>query len=251
MTAQAVTLTDETPRKARRFGFGHGLATSILLHLALLILYVAAIQFSPDEENETLVFELDGQIADSQEDEKLQQDTIGAAPQDAVAAAAAPARTSTEAEQATTERPAETAAKDAVPVAQTATQAPRPAVAASPGLADVAGETERQQARAIRRETDPEVEAIRRYVQKLSKKIQSRLVYPSEARDAGLQGSATVAFVISASGQLRSETLRIVVGSGKPLLDAGALKTVRAASPFAPPPREMTVAVDVDFSRKR
>jgi protein TonB len=44
--------------------------------------------------------------------------------------------------------------------------------------------------------------------------------------------------------------LKIVESSGQPKLDASALKTIRASAPFAPPPKEMTVAIAVAFGRK-
>ena len=48
-------------------------------------------------------------------------------------------------------------------------------------------------------------------------------------------------------GQICPETLKIAVSSGKPKLDAGALKTITASAPFDPPPREMTVSIVVEF----
>jgi protein TonB len=60
-----------------------------------------------------------------------------------------------------------------------------------------------------------------------------------------------VSFTILASGQIRPETLKIVTSSGQPRLDGGALKTIRASVPFDPPPKEITIAIAVDFGRKR
>jgi periplasmic protein TonB len=88
-------------------------------------------------------------------------------------------------------------------------------------------------------------------VKLLSKKVQANLVYPDEARQAGLHGTATVSFAILRTGQIRPETLKVVVSSGQPKLDESALKTIRASIPFDPAPKEMTVAVAVDFGRKR
>jgi protein TonB len=81
--------------------------------------------------------------------------------------------------------------------------------------------------------------------------VQAHLVYPDDGRRAGLQGTATVSFAVLRNGQIRPETLKIVTSSGQPRLDASALKTIRASIPFDPAPKEMTVAIAVDFGRKR
>lgn len=59
-------------------------------------------------------------------------------------------------------------------------------------------------------------------------------------RPAGirLEGTATVAFSLSRSSQLRDVSL--VARSGNPLLDRLALRTVRNATPFPPPPEALT-----------
>jgi hypothetical protein len=43
---------------------------------------------------------------------------------------------------------------------------------------------------------------------------------------------------------------QIVDSSGQPKLDAAALKTIRDSAPFAPPPKELTISIAVDFARK-
>ncbi len=88
---------------------------------------------------------------------------------------------------------------------------------------------------------------MRAYGRLVSKKIQANLIYPDDARGARLQGVPVVSFTVLANGQIRSETLRIVTSSGKPKLDAAALKTITASVPFDPPPREMTIAIDVFY----
>jgi protein TonB len=44
--------------------------------------------------------------------------------------------------------------------------------------------------------------------------------------------------------------LKIVASSGRPQLDASALKTIRSGVPFDPPPEEINVVITVDFGRK-
>jgi TonB family protein len=54
----------------------------------------------------------------------------------------------------------------------------------------------------------------------------------------------TVSFVIQSNGGVRPDTLKVVKSSGQPVLDDGALNTIRAGAPF-PPPREMEVTIGV------
>jgi protein TonB len=79
--------------------------------------------------------------------------------------------------------------------------------------------------------------------------VQANLVYPDEGRRTGLQGTATVSFTILADGRLRTDSLKIVAAAAS-TLDASALQTIRASAPFDPPPREITVKIDVAFGRK-
>jgi periplasmic protein TonB len=60
-----------------------------------------------------------------------------------------------------------------------------------------------------------------------------------------------VAFTILKDGNIRPETLKIVESTGQPKLDANAMQTIRASAPFDPPPEPLTIAVIVDFERKR
>jgi TonB family protein len=68
--------------------------------------------------------------------------------------------------------------------------------------------------------------------------------YPPEARRRGIQGTATVSFVIDASGRLVSVSL--VASSGAAILDSEAVALVRRAVPYPPMPpgtneRQITV----------
>src|SRR5262249_52858368 len=102
---------------------------------------------------------------------------------------------------------------------------------------------------------EAERERIADYVKLLSKKVKTKLVYPKEGRranerrKAGLLATATVAFTILSDGQIRPESLRIVISSGQAVLDTSALAAIRASVPFDPPPKVMTVAIPVDFEK--
>jgi protein TonB len=244
MTHQIAATSEPTRRSGRRFTLLHGLSISLALHGAFCLPLV--LNLSPrEEEPSALVFEMDGALSDSQSDEATEQDVKGADPTPAPAAQAATDETETKPE--TDVRPDGEIAQNARRAAAAASEQKQ----ASAGLENAAGGEEQRKAQTIDKTKGADDDLVMAYVKKLSKRIRSRLVYPSEARAAGLQGSATVAFTIAASGQIVASTVRVLVGSGQPALDASALKTVRMASPFAPPPREMSVAVAVVFSRRR
>jgi len=147
------------------------------------------------------------------------------------------------------ERPAPTELVKAAPVAPAALPKDTPSERATVGA------DRSQVAQTITPEQELERERIADYVKLLSKRIKTKLVYPkdgrraNERRRAGLLATATVAFTILADGQIRHESLRIVVSSGQPVLDASALAAIRAGVPFDPPPRVMTVAIPVDFEK--
>lgn len=84
------------------------------------------------------------------------------------------------------------------------------------------------------------------YAKALAKKVRGNLVYPDEGR----RSTAIVSFTIMADGKIRDDTLKIVESSGQAKLDASALKTIRASVPFDPPPKEITIAITIDFARK-
>lgn len=69
----------------------------------------------------------------------------------------------------------------------------------------------------------------------------SSLVYPQEAKDAGIQGRVTVQFVVDADGSVSSVE---VIRSLNPVLDAEAVRVV-SSSPKWTPGKENGEAVDV------
>jgi protein TonB len=243
MTRPFTAESEPGRRGGRRFTLIHGLSASLALHGALGLPLV--VNLWPNEEDaSSLVFEMDGALSDAQSDESTEQDVQGAAPSDSPAAQAAADETEPKPET------------DVQPDGEIAQNARREVAAAtdpkqaSAGRENATG-AEQRKAQTIDRTKRAEDDLVIAYVKQLSKRIQSRLVYPREARAAGLEGAATVSFTIAASGQMVASTARVLVSSGKPTLDASALATVRAASPFAAPPREMSVAVAVVFSRRR
>jgi protein TonB len=242
----------EKPGGRPRFTINHGFAASLALHAGVALPFVLYALAPPPEKEPTLLVELQGAVSDTQSEEKTLQETRGEAKPD----------------QTETPKPVEAPPEPPAPPDEQRTNAddesgpatPAPKAAASPPAADlrsgsagsnnISGVEERQKAQTIKRDRDEDVDRLRDYIKQLTKKVQAKLVYPDEGRQAGLQGAATVSFAILRDGRIRPETLKIIASSGQAKLDASALKTIRASTPFEPPPREMTVAIAVAFGRK-
>lgn len=93
-----------------------------------------------------------------------------------------------------------------------------------------------------------EANLLRRYLAELKKAVKNRLVYPPEAKQAGQTGAPEVTFAIAADGQLQAGSLVVARSSGFPLLDEAALRAVRAAAPFPPPPYPMAPKLEIPFA---
>jgi protein TonB len=111
---------------------------------------------------------------------------------------------------------------------------------------NVVGANENQVAHTVRTQEEEDDE-LSEYVRVLSKKVRANLVYPQNGRSA----SAVVAFTILTDGTIRPGSLKIAETSGQPRLDESALQTIRASAPFPRPSKELSVAIIVDFERKR
>ncbi len=79
----------------------------------------------------------------------------------------------------------------------------------------------------------------------LREAIQREISYPAVARRMGWEGRVVVAFVILPDGDVRD--VRVVRGSGFPVLDRSAVNAVRSASPFPHPPAEAEVLAPVVY----
>lgn len=65
--------------------------------------------------------------------------------------------------------------------------------------------------------------------------------YPAAAKERGDQGDAEVAFSVDRRGGVHR--MRLVRGTGSPLLDRDALAWVARAAPLPPPPPEVAGAL--------
>lgn len=75
--------------------------------------------------------------------------------------------------------------------------------------------------------------------------IQHAIAYPQAARRNGWEGKVVVAFRLLSDGSVRD--VRIVQGSGHPVLDRGAIDAVRNASPFPRSPVDAEVITPVVY----
>ncbi len=75
------------------------------------------------------------------------------------------------------------------------------------------------------------------YLLKLLSLIERAKVYPLSARMAGYQGRVGLSFVVEPDG--RVEEIKVILSSGYKILDRAAVETVKRASPFPPPPKEL------------
>ena len=75
------------------------------------------------------------------------------------------------------------------------------------------------------------------YYEEMKRSIDLNWVYPQTALRLRLQGKVFVEFTIYKDGQL--ESVRVVRSSGTPILDAEAVRAIRASAPYKPVPAWM------------
>lgn len=75
------------------------------------------------------------------------------------------------------------------------------------------------------------------YLERLKRRVSNVWRYPQEAGELGLGGEVELIFTVNKAGSLTS--LRLVHGSGFPVLDKEALRAIQAAAPFDPFPPEL------------
>jgi protein TonB len=243
-------------KRTSRFTILHGLAISLALHGALCAPFVVhSLDSPPDDDPPPLVIELQGAVADSQTEQKELQQIKGEAKQEEAetpkaAEAPPPPPIDEPPPKDIVDHETELAVPPPQPAPQPTTSAETHAKSGSAGARNVTGTEVQQTAQIIK--TDPqEIERLREYVKRMTKKVQANLAYPDGAQESDMHGTAMVAFIIQANGQIRADSLKIVESSGQPRLDASALKTIRASAPFDPPPRELPIAIGVTYGRKR
>lgn len=255
------TVRPTAPAEGMAWTLQKGMLASLYLH-ALFVLPFLLMRLWPVETpvvQDKLVVELFGmvtnqQMAESQAGEPIMQSP--AVPQEApappprrraearpVAAVQSPVKERTlppAPEAPTPPRPepsADEVARSEEP-AETAPSAPP-----SPEVATPVGTGPQQQARQT---IQHDLQAQRRYMTALAKAIKAGLTYPAQAR--GATGMVVIAFRLHADGSVEPGSLLVRKSSGHAILDEQALLAVRSAMPFEPPPKPMSIALDIPFS---
>lgn len=240
-----------------QFSIYHGIAGSLAIHTFALLVLWGAVGHAPGDIDDTLVVEFNGVDSDVQAEEKHKRQNSGAGG----AVEAQNARQEKKEEKAEKKIADDEALperiKDTVPDTvkkeeeEEAAAAAKASASAQQAGRDVEGIENEQHAQIIQRRSDAEMNVLKAYIRNLSKKIQTKLLYPKEARHSGLQGVTTVSFRIKGDGTMHPDSLKVVASSGRAELDISALDTVRACAPFSAPPRDVTVTMAVTYARKR
>jgi protein TonB len=76
-----------------------------------------------------------------------------------------------------------------------------------------------------------------KYLDHLKRRIGSEWTYPAAAQAMGMGGELLLVFTLNSAGTLTD--IRLVDGSGFPVLDEEALRAVKQAAPYDPFPPEM------------
>ncbi|MDO6681516.1 MULTISPECIES: TonB family protein [unclassified Oceanobacter] len=245
----------------RPFTLWHGALISVLLHALIALPWLLDLQAAPvAESKELLVIELDGLESQVQQ----QQQHLGARPQvhqpvgearptpPPVAAAQAVEAEPDPVKKAPRqpESPVKVKQTPPQPKPQTAAQAAQvpPTAQAEEKQAIDAGQKQQQQQQTLQR---PEISksALRHYLARLKKSIQSNLEYPDDARRYRQTGMPVVSFRLREDGHLEPGSLHLARSSGFPQLDQRALAAATASAPFDRPPKVMQVAIAISFAR--
>jgi len=88
-------------------------------------------------------------------------------------------------------------------------------------------------------------EYVRRNYSYIQRRIGNKLVYPSQARRAGIQGITELRFTIHEDGSVSGVTVR--ASSGYAILDEEAVAAVFAAAPFPRPYSPARIAIPISF----
>jgi protein TonB len=86
---------------------------------------------------------------------------------------------------------------------------------------------------------------VKRNFNYIQRRIRDRLVYPPQARRAGIQGVAEVNFTIHIDGTVSGVMVKVT--SGQEILDQAAIEAVHAAAPFPSPPVPARIAIPIAF----
>jgi len=217
------------------FNFCQWLAVSWLLHCGLILPLVLIGLYSPAYVNhDKLVIELFGMIADRQQEARTEK-TVAPPRKVPQILPRLPKKAPDRYETVAADIPVNEEQIDETPIAE-----PMPVVS-------TANKREELQVQQSIAHEDQDADKTRAYLARLSKRLQSNLVYPEEMRKKGMEGVSWISFTIMQSGEIREGSLRVHKSSGHAVFDSGALKTARVSAPFEKPPKELTISIGVSF----
>jgi protein TonB len=237
-----------------RFNFYYGLAVSLVLHASIALPFVWLSLHKPAQHKlSKLRIELFGMVADRQMVEKRIQQNASPRPQPQQVNKPRPRKPPATYKAVVTESPVHVARVEEkekpsqieqVLQPKQASAAPLPAAPNSSGA-----DTVQQRQQTIRSTAESESDRRTKYATGVVKAILNHLVYPEEVRRKGIEGVTTITFIITESGHLKGDSLRVKKSSGYAAMDANALNAVRASAPFATPPtKEFSITFDVWFT---
>jgi protein TonB len=243
--------------QGRRFTLAHGVVISLLLHVCLALPFVALSMHTPRRQRHSsnrLNIELFGMLSNRQAE--AQQMRVEARP-----GQSAPRKQDTpEAKPQTVQKeaaPSEAHVVMSGPSGDTPDAVKLPGIPAAPdngspssGVQGRAGGDSQQRQQFIGRRPDA-ADLLNAYVSQLSKKVHSNQKYPPEAKKKRQEGYPEISFVVTESGEIKPNTLRVTKSSGYALIDTDALKTAAVSAPFPKPPRELSVSITLAYETDR
>ncbi|MDR1726740.1 MAG: TonB family protein [Acidobacteriota bacterium] len=86
------------------------------------------------------------------------------------------------------------------------------------------------------------------YTAMVARRLQANLIYPEDMRKKGIEAVVTIAFTVTENGRIKGNSVEVRKGSGYSSLDERAVKSARSSAPFAKPPRELKLVIEVAFN---
>ena len=239
--------------QARRFTLAHGAAVSLALHACIILPVVAWMLYAPRSTHRSsnrLNVEVVGIVANRQtaaQPKRIESPVPKSAGPKlelkdkkpvAVPEQQASIEPHTQPIKPTTNAP------DALPLPQSASTEHKES--SQSGARPQAGADSEQQQQRIAVHNDMN-DRIAAYMAEVTKRLQSNLIYPPDAKKKRIEGTTLVSFAITESGGIQPNTLAVKRSSGSAALDAAALRTVASSAPFQKPPRELNVSIELEF----
>jgi len=235
------------------YRFYHWFSVSVILHAGIVLPFaLLSLHASITDKHSKLQIDLFGMISDRQAEQKIQRHAPPQQPRQVP-----PPRQSPDAyKTVVAESPVQVKkAEEKQKTDEQTTQQMQPkqaSAASSPstssGAASSGNSDTQQSQQTIRSGAEQESGRIRGYLARLAKVLRTNLTYPEEVRKHGVEGVSTITFVVTQSGGIKGDSLRVKKSSGYAALDSNALKSVRTSAPFEKPPKELTVSVALSFN---